>query len=155
MSSIPIHGSSSSNRRQGTEIGILQMKRMFTYLQCLWQSYSFRAWGPEKDPLCQSVSQSVSQAVKLLKAYYLEYAPVIHPEKVASRKHVGNGPTPPWVTTYRHLHAHRFNRYSVLIPFINLPSRNCFRGIDDKCEIGTVIRVLYNVSKAAVTAVTQ
>ena len=99
------------------------------------------------------VSQSVSQAVKLLKAYYLEYAPVIHPEKVASRKHVGNGPTPPWVTTYRHLHAHRFNRYSVLIPFINLPSRNCFRGIDDKCEIGTVIRVLYNVSKAAVTAV--
>jgi len=42
-----------------------------------------------------SVSKSVSQPVKLLRAYYLEYALVIHPEKVASKKHVGNGPTPP------------------------------------------------------------
>ena len=65
------------------------------------------------------VSQSVlSQPVKLLKAYYFEYASVIHPEKVASRKHFGNGPTSR-VSTYRHLHAHRFNRYSVVIPFIN------------------------------------
>jgi hypothetical protein len=61
---------------------------------------------------------------------------------------------PPWVSTYRHLHAHRFNRYSEVTPFINLPSRNCFRRIDDKCEIGTIIRVLYNFSKAAVIAVT-
>jgi len=41
----------------------------------------------------------------------------------------------------------------MVIPFINLPSRNCFRRIDDKCEVGTIICVLYNISKAAVTAV--
>ena len=37
----------------------------------------------------RQVSQSVRQSVK---KYYHEYAPVIHPEKVATRKHVGNGP---------------------------------------------------------------
>ena len=42
----------------------------------------------------------------------------------------------------------------MVIPFINLPSRNCFRRIDDKCGVGTIIRVLYNFSKVAVTAVT-
>jgi hypothetical protein len=62
--------------------------------------------------------------------------------------------TPPWVSTYRHLHAHLFNWYLEVTPFINLPSRNCFRRIDDKCEIGTIIHVLYNISKAVVTAVT-
>jgi len=44
----------------------------------------------------QSVSQSVSpSAIKLLKLYNTEYTFVIHPEKVASRKHVGNGPHHP------------------------------------------------------------
>ena len=42
------------------------------------------------------VSQSVRQIVK--KKYYLDYALVIHPEKVATRKHVGNGP--PILGTY-------------------------------------------------------
>jgi hypothetical protein len=39
---------------------------------------------------------------------------------------------PPWVPTYRDLHAHRC---SVVTPFINLPSHYCFRRIDDRCEI--------------------
>ena len=44
----------------------------------------------------RQVSQSViPSAVKLLNIYYPEYALVIHPEKVASRKHVGNGPHNP------------------------------------------------------------
>ena len=42
----------------------------------------------------RQVSPSVGpSAVKLLKIYNPEYALVIHPEKVASRKHVGNGHT--------------------------------------------------------------
>jgi hypothetical protein len=45
------------------------------------------------------------------------------------------------------------NRYLVMTPFIILPSHCCSRRIDDKCEIGTIIRVLYNFSKPAVTAV--
>ena len=40
-------------------------------------------------------SQVSQSAVKLLKIYYPEYALVIHPEKVATRKHVGNGPHHP------------------------------------------------------------
>jgi len=43
------------------------------------------------------VSQSVSPS-NCLKKYYLDYALVIHPEKVATRKHVGNGP--PTLGTY-------------------------------------------------------
>ena len=37
--------------------------------------------------------------------------------------------------------------------FINLPSNYCFRRIDDKCEIVTIIRALYKFSKPAVSAV--
>jgi len=61
----------------------------------------------------------------------------------------GMGP-PPWVPTYHGLHAHQ---YSVVTKFINLPSHYCFRRIDDKCEIVTIIRALYNLSKPAVSAV--
>jgi len=35
--------------------------------------------------------QSVNQPVKLLKKYYPEYGPVIHPPQATTRKHVGNG----------------------------------------------------------------
>jgi hypothetical protein len=63
----------------------------------------------------------------------------------------GMGP-PPWVPTYHGLHAHQ---YSVVSPFINLPSNYCFRRIDDKCEtgIGTISGILYNFSKPTVSAV--
>ena len=40
-----------------------------------------------------------------------------------------------------------------MTPFINLPSHFCFRRIDDKCEIVTIIRALYNFSKPAVSSV--
>jgi hypothetical protein len=109
----------------------LNMNQVFTYLQCLWQCYSFRAWGPEKGPSCHSVSQSVRKSVKLLKKI-LSWLRTCHPSrKVATRKHVGNGP-PTCVPTYHGLHAHQ---YSVVISFINLPSHYYFRRIDDKWEI--------------------
>ena len=57
---------------------------------------------------------------------------------------------PPWVPTYHGLHAHQ---YSVVTTFINLPSHYCFRRMNDKCEIVTIIRALYKFSKPAVSAV--
>jgi len=57
---------------------------------------------------------------------------------------------PPWVPTYRDLHAHR---YSVVTPFINLTSHYRFHRIDDKCGIRMIIRILCNILKPAVTAV--
>jgi hypothetical protein len=49
--------------------------------------------GPSKEPV-MSVSQSVSPSVRLLNKYYS-----VHPEKAATKKHVGNGPYLP-IATY-------------------------------------------------------
>jgi hypothetical protein len=94
---------------------------------------------------------SVSPSVKSLKKYYSEYAPVIHPEKVATRKHVGNGPPTLGAYLSRPTRPSRPS-FSVVTPFINLPSRYSFRQIDDKRGVGTLFRVLYNFSTPTVTA---
>ena len=97
------------------------MYRLFTYVQCLWQPYSFHAWGPEKGQSGQSVSRS---AVKLLKIYYPEYALVIHSEKVATRKHVGNGPHHPGylpIGTYTPIGSIGIRRWLLLLTFLLVP----------------------------------
>jgi hypothetical protein len=59
---------------------------MVTYLQYLWQPYSFQSWGLEKGPLCQSLSPAKCQNV-IKKKYYPKYEPVTHPAEAATRKH--------------------------------------------------------------------
>jgi len=124
--------------------------------------------GPWKGPIL-----SVRQNVKMSKKYYPEYGPVIHPVEVATRKSRGNGnfhaaslssveiprclPFKCWsptLPTFQVLKSHAalpFDVFTGIIVFINLPVP--FHWKDDKYGIGMVIRVLYNFSKPAVTAV--
>jgi hypothetical protein len=75
-----------------------------------------------------------------------------HPPRESSNQEAcGEWAPQSQVPTYRDLHAHRY--MVVVTPLIILPSHCCSHRIDDKCEIGTIIRALYNFSKPAVTAV--
>ena len=89
--------------------------------------------GPVKS-VSQSVRKSVSHQIVKTIQYWIY---ICHPSGESRKQEAcWEWASPPWVSTYRHLDAHRFNRYSEVTPFINLPSRNCFRRTDDKCEIG-------------------
>jgi hypothetical protein len=124
---------------------------MVTYLQCPWQPYSFHSWSPEKGQSCQSVRQNVNNKKILF------WIRTCHPSSGSSNQEAwGNGDSHgAYLSSCESFAFLPFDVFKGILVFINLPSHYSFRRIDVKPGIGTVIRVLYNISNPAVTVVSH